>query len=68
MAKPRLCEWLHRLLLSQAASKISEVTALIPDLSDIRKKYARKMEYVIDVRGGLPLATCPQHIVPGRRG
>lgn len=50
----RQCELLglHRSLLSQAASRISEGTLLILDLSDIQKKYARKMEYVTDVRDG----------------
>jgi len=38
--------------LSRAASKISEGTLLILDLSDIQKKYAREMEYVTDVRDG----------------
>ncbi|GAG57714.1 unnamed protein product [marine sediment metagenome] len=52
LAKPRLWERLQWSLLSQAASKISEGTLLILDLSDIQKKYARKMEYVTDVRDG----------------
>ena len=52
LAKPRLWERLHRSLLSQAAPKVLEDTLLILDLSDIQKKYARKMEYVTDVRDG----------------
>ena len=39
-------------LCRMAASRIQEMTLLILDLSDISKKYARKMEYLARVRDG----------------
>lgn len=57
----RLCRQLQRTglgvyvrqqILSQAASRIKEDTLLVLDLSDIAKKYARKMEYLAGVRDG----------------
>lgn len=52
LGKEGLWEKLHHSLLKQAAPKIGEDTLLILDLSDIRKKYARRMEYVTTIRDG----------------
>jgi len=57
----RLCRQLRRqglwerltgTLCRMAASRIQEMTLLILDLSDISKKYARKMEYLARVHDG----------------
>lgn len=52
LAKPGLWEKLHRALLGHASAKISDDTLLIMDISDIQKKYAKKMEYVTEVWDG----------------
>ena len=39
-------------LCRMAVSRIQEITLLILDLSDISKKYARKMEYLARVHDG----------------
>ena len=52
LGKEGLWEKLHGGVLPQAASKIFEDTLLIVDISDIRKKYAKKMEYLATVRDG----------------
>ena len=46
--------WLsiHRELLSRVSWMINEKTLLILDISDVQKKYARKMEYMATVRDG----------------
>ena len=38
-----------------AAGRIGEDTLLIIDLSDLSKKYAKKMEYLATVRDGIRL-------------
>jgi hypothetical protein len=43
---------LQEKILSMASEKIKENTLLILDLSDIKKKYAEKMEYLARVRDG----------------
>ena len=52
LAKKGLWEKLHRSLLSYGSSKISDDTLLMMDISDIQKKYAKKMEYVTEVWDG----------------
>ena len=52
LGKEGLWDKLHRGLLPHAASKVFEHTLLIIDISDIRKKYAKKMEYLATVRDG----------------
>lgn len=52
LAKEGLWDKLHKGVLAQAASKIFEDTLLIIDISDIQKKYAKKMEYLATVRDG----------------
>jgi hypothetical protein len=43
---------LHKKILSLASSLIKANTLLILDLSDLKKKYAEKMEYLATVRDG----------------
>jgi hypothetical protein len=50
LGKEGLWEKLHRGVLLHADSKIDEDTLLILDISDIHKKYAKKMEYLATVR------------------
>lgn len=45
-------ERLRNAVLRKAAAEVAEKTLLILDLSDITKKYARKMEYMATVRDG----------------
>jgi hypothetical protein len=52
LIKPRIWEQLHRRLLSMASKQIKDKTLLILDLSDLKKKYAEKMEYLTTVRDG----------------
>jgi hypothetical protein len=52
LANPRLAAGLMRALLSLAAERIKETTLLILDLSDIQKKYAKKMEHLARVWDG----------------
>jgi hypothetical protein len=52
LGKPGLWYQIHRSLLEQASNKIKDDTLLVLDISDIRKKYAEKMEYVAPVRDG----------------
>jgi hypothetical protein len=47
-----LWEWLTTTVCRMAAARIQDLTLLILDLSDISKKYARKMEYLARVRDG----------------
>ena len=57
----RLCRQLYRpalrshlltQVLTEAATKIKDDTLVVLDISDIAKKYARKMEYLAGVRDG----------------
>jgi hypothetical protein len=52
LIKPQIWERLHNRLLSLAAKHIKDRTLLILDLSDLKKKYAEKMEYLATVRDG----------------
>ena len=52
LKKPAIGSCLQERILSMAGEKIKENTLLILDLSDIKKKYAEKMEYLARVRDG----------------
>lgn len=52
LAKPGLWKTLHHNIWADAASRIDSESLFILDLSDLRKKYARKMPYLATVRGG----------------
>ena len=52
MIKPRIWDRLHERILSLASNRVKEKTLLILDLSDLKKKYAEKMEYLALVRDG----------------
>jgi len=52
LIKPKIRHCLQAGILSMARERIKENTLLILDLSDIRKKYAEKMEYLAQVRDG----------------
>ena len=52
LIKPRIWDRLHERILSLASNRVKEKTLLILDLSDLKKKYAEKMEYLAKVRDG----------------
>jgi len=52
LIKPRIWDCLHQRILSMASSRVKDKTLLILDLSDLKKKYAEKMEYMATVRDG----------------
>lgn len=52
LGHPRLGTWLAGRLLTLAAERIRETTLLILDLSDVQKKYAKKMEHLAPVWDG----------------
>jgi len=52
LVKPRIWACLQKNILSLASERVSEKTLLILDLSDLKKKYAEKMEYLATVRDG----------------
>jgi hypothetical protein len=52
LGNPRLGAWLVKGLLALAAERIKENTLLVLDLSDIQKKYAKKMEHLAVVWDG----------------
>jgi len=52
LIKPGIWASIHRRILSQASSRVKDKTLLILDLSDIKKKYAEKMEYLAGVHDG----------------
>jgi len=52
LKKPKIKDSLQTGILSMAKDRIKEDTLLILDLSDIKKKYAEKMEYLAQVRDG----------------
>lgn len=52
LIKPRIRSCLQKSILSLASERIKEKTLLILDLSDLKKKYAEKMEYLATVRDG----------------
>jgi hypothetical protein len=43
---------LHKRILSLASNRVKDKTLLILDLSDVKKKYAEKMEYLTQVHDG----------------
>jgi len=52
LIKPDIWACIHKRILSLASSQIKDRTLLILDLSDLKKKYARKMEYLAKVHDG----------------
>jgi hypothetical protein len=52
LIKHKIWDCLHDRILSMASNRIKERTLLILDLSDLKKKYAEKMEYLATVRDG----------------
>ncbi|MFC2137620.1 transposase [Bacteroidota bacterium] len=52
LIKSKIKDCLQNSILSLANDRIKEDTLLILDLSDIKKKYAEKMEYLAQVRDG----------------
>jgi hypothetical protein len=52
LGNPRLGAWLMKAMLALAAERIKENTLLVLDLSDIQKKYAKKMEHLAMVWDG----------------
>jgi len=52
LRRPHLASHLTNRLLRVAESQIDASTLLIPDLSDLQKKYAKKMEHLATVRDG----------------
>jgi hypothetical protein len=52
LIKPGIWDCLHQRILSLASSRVKDKTLLILDLSDIKKKYAEKMEHMATVHDG----------------
>ena len=52
LIKSRIWDRLHQRILSLASSRVKDRTLLILDLSDLKKKYAEKMECLALVRDG----------------
>jgi rRNA-processing protein FCF1 len=52
LIKPRIWSCLQRSILSLASERVKEKSLLILDISDLKKKYAEKMEYLARVRNG----------------
>jgi len=52
LAKPQIQQALHDQIARHASSRITEDSLLILDLSDVKKNYAKKMEYLAKVRDG----------------
>jgi len=52
LIKPKIWDCLHEKILSLASNRVKERTLLILDISDLKKKYAEKMEYLATVRDG----------------
>jgi len=52
LAKPQIQQALHNQIARHASSRITEDSLLILDLSDVKKNYAKKMEYLAKVRDG----------------
>jgi len=52
LIKSDIWSHLHKQVLKLASHRIKERTLLILDLSDLKKKYAEKMEYLAKVRDG----------------
>ena len=52
LKKPRIWASIHNRVLSMARSRVKGDTLLILDISDLKKKYAEKMEHMATVRDG----------------
>ena len=52
LIKSRIWDRLHQRILSLASSRVKDRTLLVLDLSDVKKKYAEKMEYLAKVHDG----------------
>ena len=52
LIKPGIWSCLQKSILSLASERVKEKSLLILDISDIKKKYAEKMEYLARVRDG----------------
>jgi hypothetical protein len=52
LRNPRLWTWVTDRVLTLAADRVQDMTLLILDLSDVHKKYARKMEHLALVWDG----------------
>jgi hypothetical protein len=52
LKKSKIRHCIQACILSMACERVKEKTLLILDLSDIKKKYAEKMEYLAKVRDG----------------
>ena len=52
LIKPGIWSCLQEGVLSMASERVRENSLLILDLSDLKKKYAEKMEYLATVRDG----------------
>ena len=52
LIKYRIWGCLHQRILSLASNRVKDKTLLILDLSDVKKKYAEKMEYLAQVHDG----------------
>lgn len=52
LIKPEIWNHVQKSILSLASERVKERSLLIPDLSDLKKKYAEKMEYLATVRDG----------------
>jgi hypothetical protein len=52
LIKARIWDCLHGRILSLASNRVKDKTLLILDLSDVKKKYAEKMEYLAQVHDG----------------
>lgn len=52
LIKPKIKDCLQNSILSMARDRVKEDSLLILDLSDIKKKYAKQMEYLAQVRDG----------------
>ena len=52
LIKARIWSCLHQRILSLASSRVKDRTLLVLDLSDLKKKYAEKMEHMATVHDG----------------
>ena len=52
LIKYRIWGCIHQRILSLACNRVKDKTLLILDLSDVKKKYAEKMEYLAQVHDG----------------
>jgi len=52
LAKPEIQQSLHDQIAQYASNQITDDSLLILDISDVKKQYAKKMEYLAKVRDG----------------